>query len=207
MPAWIETLETLLQRLDAIAGLGTFAYAVYNMLLAQTRPTGRTTGSAKQVLRTPYLAITTVIFIIFATILWKPLPLQIPWQLRLAVLITGAVIFFANLGLYLWGLVTLGVNFNASSGFGVRLHQGHQLVIYGPYRYIRHPMYLAIILVGWGGLALYLTWTMLGFAVIMLGLKYRAFREDQTMDQEFGSEWEEYKRRVPGWIPRLSPKH
>jgi protein-S-isoprenylcysteine O-methyltransferase len=207
MPAWTVTLETLIKWLGAIAGLGTLAYALYNMLLAQTRTSGMTSGSAKLVLRTPYLVIATVIFLFIGTILWKPLPLQLAWQLRLVVLILGAAIYFASLALYLWGLHTLGVNFNASSGFGVRLHEGHRLIVHGPYNYIRHPMYAAVILVGWGGLLLYLTWTMLGFAVMMFGLIYRAKREDQALAQEFSRDWEEYQNRVPGWIPRILRIH
>jgi protein-S-isoprenylcysteine O-methyltransferase Ste14 len=114
--------------------------------------------------------------------------------------LVGGVIFFASLILYVWGLRTLGSNFNASSGFGVRLHQEHQLITQGPYAYIRHPMYLAVILACWGGLLHYHTWTMLLFAVMMLGLLYRARKEEEALAQAFGPEWEVYKRHVPGWI-------
>jgi protein-S-isoprenylcysteine O-methyltransferase Ste14 len=204
MPAWIETLELVLKWLGAIAGLGTLFYSLYNMLLAQSRPTGITTGHAKQILRSPYLVIATILFVIAGYVLWIPLPFQLRWQMRLVTLLVGAVVFFSCLLIYIWGLRTLGVNFNASSGFGVRLHKSHQLITDGPYVYIRHPMYLAVILVGWGGLLLYLTWTMLGFAVIMLGLIYRAHKEEEALSKEFSHEWEDYKRRVPGWIPRPS---
>lgn len=206
MPVWTDAIETFIKWLGAFAGLGTLAYALYNMLLAQTRSSGMTSGSAKRVLRTPNLVIATVIFLVVGVILWKPLPLQLPWQLRLITLILGATIYFASLALYLWGLHTLGVNFNASSGFGVRLHEGHRLIVHGPYNYIRHPMYVAVILVGWGGLLLYMTWTMLGFAIIMFGLIYRAKKEDQVLAQEFGSDWEEYRNRVPGGIPRRTSR-
>lgn len=200
MPALIEDIVVILQWLGAIAGLGTLTYAIYNLLLAQARPTGRTTGSATQVLRTPYLVAATILFIALGYVLWKPLPVQISWQARLMCLLVGALIFFTSLAIYIWGLQTLGMNFNASSGFGVRLHIAHKLVRHGPYAYIRHPMYLAVILAGWGGLLLYFTWTMLGFVVIMLGLIYRAYKEEIALAEEFGSEWKEYKHQVPGWI-------
>jgi protein-S-isoprenylcysteine O-methyltransferase Ste14 len=204
MPAQIETFEAVLEWLGAIVGLGTLAYANYNILLAQTRPTGHMTGSARQVLRTPYLVFATVIFVILGYIFWKPLPIQLSWKLRLVTLVVGGVIFFASLALYVWGLHTLGTNFNASSGFGVRLQQDHQLVTQGPYATIRHPMYLAFILACWGGLLLYLTWTMLGLAVMMLGLIYRAHREEDALEVEFGSAWEDYVHHVPGWLPKIS---
>ncbi|OGN94282.1 MAG: hypothetical protein A2Y88_11495, partial [Chloroflexi bacterium RBG_13_48_10] len=164
MPNLLTSLEVDLYWLCGIAGLATLAYALYNMLLAQSRPAGHHTGSAHQVLRTRYLVIATLLFLFIGYILWRPLPLKLPWLLQLAVSILGAVIFLASLVLYLWGLRTLGENFNASSGFGVRLHQAHRLVTHGPYAYIRHPMYLAVIWVGWGGLLLYRTWAMLFLA-------------------------------------------
>jgi protein-S-isoprenylcysteine O-methyltransferase Ste14 len=34
----------------------------------------------------------------------------------------------------------------------------------------------------------------------------RARREEAALAAEFGAEWEEYKRRVPGWFPRLRGK-
>ena len=205
MPARIETIKVVLEWLGAIAGLATLAYANFNILLAQTRPAGVTTGSARQVLRSRYLIFATIIFIFLGILLWKPLPIQLPWNLRLVTLVVGAVVFFPSLALYIWGLRTLGKNFNASSGFGVRLHQGHQLVTRGPYAVIRHPMYLAVILTMWGGLLMYLTWTMLVLAVMMLGLIYRAHKEDQALAQEFGEEWQAFKSRIPGWFPRPGP--
>jgi len=202
MPTLIDTIEFYLSWLGAIAGLGTLAYAIYNMLRAQSRPTGQQTGAAQKVLRSRYLIIATLLFVLLAYILWKPLPFQLSWMVRFILLFLGAGIFFPSLGLYLWGLRTLGVNFNASSGFGVRLQQVHQLITRGPYAYIRHPMYMAVILAGWGGLLLYRTWTMLLFGVIMLGLIYRAHKEEEALTQAFGEEWEAYKQQVPGWIPR-----
>jgi protein-S-isoprenylcysteine O-methyltransferase Ste14 len=64
-------------------------------------------------------------------------------------------------------------------------------------------MYLAVILAGWGGLLLYRTWTMLLFAVIMLGLVYRARKEEQALAETFGVEWKVYTHHVPGWIPHF----
>jgi protein-S-isoprenylcysteine O-methyltransferase Ste14 len=202
-PTWYESFELALKLLGGIAGLGTLGYAIYNMLLAQNRPTGTTTGMATKVLRTPILVIASILFVITGYIFWKPIPLQIPWLLQFALLLLGAVLFFPNLGLYIWGLRSLGENFNASSGFGVRLHDSHQLVTSGPYAHIRHPMYLAVILAGWGGLMIYLTWTMLGFSVMMLGVIIRAHREDQALAQEFGDAWYAYKNQVPRWFPKL----
>ena len=72
----------------------------------------------------------------------------------------------------------------------------------GPYRLVRHPMYLGIILASIGGLFMYRTWTMV-FTLVFFGLVVRAWREEQALAAEFGEVWEAYCRQVPGWIPRL----
>jgi hypothetical protein len=77
------------------------------------------------VLRTRILLIASLLFVVMGYILWRPLPVPLPWLLRPIVTLLGAAIFFASLVSYLWGLHTLGVDFNASSGFGVRLHQAN----------------------------------------------------------------------------------
>jgi len=198
-----ETIVEGLGWLGAIAGLGTLVFAITNLLLAQKRPTGQETGAARKVLRTPYLVIATVLFLWLAYILWIPLPLHPahPWPLILSV--SGTIILLPSLALYVWGLRSLGMSFNASSGFGVRLNLAHQLVTNGPFAYIRHPMYLAVILSCWGGLLLYRSWTMLVFAVMMFGLVYRGRKEEEALAQAFGAAWQAYQRSVPGWLPHI----
>ena len=173
------------------------------MLMAQKRPTGQETGSARKVLRTPYLVIATASFLVLAYVLWVPLPLHLPdpWQLALSAV--GGITLLPSLALYVWGLHSLGMSFNASSGFGVRLNQAHQLVTNGPYAFMRHPMYLAVILACWGGLLLYRTWTMLVFAVMMFGLIFRGRNEEEARAQAFGAEWQTYQRSIPGWLPHI----
>jgi protein-S-isoprenylcysteine O-methyltransferase Ste14 len=93
--------------------------------------------------------------------------------------------------------------YNVSSSMGAQLYADHWLVTHGPFALVRHPMYLGIILASLGGLLIYRTWTLLFTTVGFLGLALRARREEQALAAEFGEQWEEYCRRVPGWIPRL----
>jgi protein-S-isoprenylcysteine O-methyltransferase Ste14 len=201
-----DNMVEWLEWLGGIAGLLTLILAIVNMLLAQKRPSGQQSGSAAKILRTPYLVLATLAFLLLAYVFWKPLPWQLPEEVQLGLTLLGAILLFPSLGIYVWGWWTLGPNYNASSGFGVRLQQAHQLIADGPFAYLRHPMYLAVILAGWGGLFMYRTWTMLGFAVMMLGLIYRGQAEEKALAQAFGTEWEAYRRRVPGWMPRWKPR-
>jgi protein-S-isoprenylcysteine O-methyltransferase Ste14 len=203
MPEITDKFELVIRTLGAIAGIGTFAFIIFSIIMAQSRPTGITTGAAKKVLKTSNLIIATVIFCGVAYLLWKPVPIQLTWELKLIFTLAGGGIYFGSLLLYLWGLRTLGSNFNASTGLGVRLLKNHQLVRIGPFAFMRHPMYLAVILACWSGFILYRTWTMLVFAVMMFGLVFRAKKEEEALEQVFGEEWKEYKRLTPGWVPRI----
>jgi protein-S-isoprenylcysteine O-methyltransferase Ste14 len=203
MLSQLDQLELWLYRCAGTAGLLTLLIALLGLGRAARRPAGYQSGPAARWLRLPVLALATLIFLLLGYLLWKPLPLDLSPQARLALDLAGALIFFPALGLYLWGLATLGGMFTASSGFGVRLPQGQRLITSGPYRYVRHPMYLAVILAGIGGLLLYRTWAMLFFAVMMLGLVVRAHREERVLAELFGEEWLAYTRQVPAWSPHL----
>lgn len=189
--------------LGALIGLGTLSIAVVSMLRSLRGPAGREEPGARFALRSPILLAATLVFVALAVWLWRPLACTLPAAWHTPTLIFGCGLLVGGCLLYLWGLRTLGTMFAPSSGFGVRLHAGHRLIVSGPYVIVRHPMYLAVMLAAWGSLLLYLTWASLGFAVLMLGLVVRARREERVLEDEFGERWREYAGRVPGWIPSL----
>jgi protein-S-isoprenylcysteine O-methyltransferase Ste14 len=197
----LDTFELWLGRSGGLAGLATLALAIWHMLRSVGRPAGRQSGPGARFLRAPILALATLLFAAVTVRLWRPLPLAVPAPVRLACLALGALLYFPSLGLYLWGLRALGAMFTPSSGFGVRLQAGHRLITTGPYALIRHPMYLAVITAGIGGLLLYRTWAMLLFAAAMFGLIVRAHREEEALSAEFGAAWEAYCQRAPAWLP------
>ena len=197
----MSALELWLVRVGGLAGLATLAFAVWHMLASVRRPAGRQIGPGARLLRAPILALGTLLFLAAMVWLWRPLSFALPVAARIASLALGALLYFPSLGLYVWGLRTLGAMFAPSSGFGVRLHAGHRLITTGPFAFVRHPMYLAVISTGVGGLLLYRTWAMLLFAAAMVGLTVRARREEAALAAEFGADWEAYCRRVPAWLP------
>ena len=82
-----------------------------------------------------------------------------------------------------------------------------RLVIAGPYRYVRNPMYVAGMLVILGQAALYRSMPLVGYAVVFLAATF-AFvvgYEEQTLARRFGSEYAAYRAGVRRWIPRLHP--
>jgi protein-S-isoprenylcysteine O-methyltransferase Ste14 len=82
-----------------------------------------------------------------------------------------------------------------------------RLVVGGLYRYVRNPMYLAVgativgqaLLLGRPILLLYAA----AFAVVVFAF-VRGY-EEPTLARQFGAEYEDYCRAVPGWLPRLRP--
>jgi protein-S-isoprenylcysteine O-methyltransferase Ste14 len=81
------------------------------------------------------------------------------------------------------------------------------LVVVGPYRYVRNPMYVAVLAVILGqallcgsvGALLYAGAVLLAVASFVVGY------EEPTLELEYGDEYREYRRNVRRWIPRLRP--
>src|SRR5882762_9248552 len=84
-----------------------------------------------------------------------------------------------------------------------------RLVVVGFYRYVRNPMYVGFA-AGWIGL-----WILFGHpnpaliaAVVSVSLGihlFVLFYEEPTLRAKFGDDYEEYRRNVPRWWPRLRP--
>ncbi|GAA4900062.1 methyltransferase family protein [Streptomonospora salina] len=81
------------------------------------------------------------------------------------------------------------------------------LVVDGFHRYVRNPMYVALVaaLAGeallpgaWGVAA----WGMAFWAAIALFVR---FYEEPMMARSFGAEYADYRSAAPAWLPRLRP--
>ena len=79
-----------------------------------------------------------------------------------------------------------------------------RLTFVGPYRYMRNPLYLAIVMAVTGQALLFSRPVLLAYAAVLLAtfvLVVRVFVEP-SMARRFGAEYEAYRRQVPGWWPR-----
>ena len=82
-----------------------------------------------------------------------------------------------------------------------------RLVVTGAYRYVRNPMYVAVI-AAIVGQALLLGQTVLLYYAALVALLVVSFvrlYEEPVLRRQFGAEYESYRRSVPGWLPRLRP--
>jgi protein-S-isoprenylcysteine O-methyltransferase Ste14 len=81
------------------------------------------------------------------------------------------------------------------------------LVVGGLYRYVRNPMYLAI-LAAIAGQALVLSRPVLLTYAAAVGATVGAFvrwYEQPALARRYGAQYQAYRREVPGWWPRLPP--
>jgi protein-S-isoprenylcysteine O-methyltransferase Ste14 len=76
------------------------------------------------------------------------------------------------------------------------------LVVTGPYRWSRNPLYLAMILVYVGlGIAALSLWALLLAVPLVLLLNYGVIiREEAYLERKFGADYRAYRERVRRWI-------
>jgi protein-S-isoprenylcysteine O-methyltransferase Ste14 len=82
-----------------------------------------------------------------------------------------------------------------------------RLVVVGLYRFVRNPMYIAVLTVVLG-------WTLvfgsiwLAFYMVALAMAFHLrvlFYEEPRLRQQFAAEWKAYSAAVPRWLPRVRP--
>lgn len=80
----------------------------------------------------------------------------------------------------------------------------NRVVVNGAFRYVRHPLYLASILV-YLGLAVS-TASLFSF-MLLVGIwifhNYIASYEEKLLEAKFGEEYRRYKKRTGKWMPRI----
>jgi len=82
-----------------------------------------------------------------------------------------------------------------------------RLVVGGLYRYVRNPMYLAVVAAIVGQSLFLGRLGLLWYAAAVggvLALFTRAY-EEPSLRRRFGAQYDEYRRHVPGWWPRRRP--
>lgn len=110
---------------------------------------------------------------------------------------------FSALHIATYVFIGLGF-FLLSSAWNVLYHaqQRSSLAKNGPYARIRHPQYVAFVLILLGFLLQWPTLLTLVMFPILLAMYARlAITEEAEMRKQFGAEYEDYARRTPRFIP------
>lgn len=117
------------------------------------------------------------------------------------------VFFFVGIGLVIagillrfWAIQTLGRFFRAR----VMIQEQHQLITGGPYRFLRNPSYTALVVIAIGlglGIGNWLS-VITCFAGAVIAYSSRiALVEEPALARQFGSEFQDYKKRTWALIP------
>jgi protein-S-isoprenylcysteine O-methyltransferase Ste14 len=116
--------------------------------------------------------------------------------------IAGMILGAAGAALALWCLLAFVV---IGRGTPMPLDPPRRLVIRGPYRFVRNPMYIgaglaligAVLYFGSRQLAMY------GAMLLVITHLFVIFYEERALAEKFGPDYEAYRRHVGRWLPRV----
>jgi len=118
----------------------------------------------------------------------------------------GWLLIAAGVALYLacafWGFALRG------QGTPLPLDPPKKLVVQGPYKVVRNPMYWGVASVMLGEAAVFHSVALAELvAVFVIGvILFVLLFEEPELRRKFGAEYEEYCLRVPRWLPRFRTK-
>jgi protein-S-isoprenylcysteine O-methyltransferase Ste14 len=127
-----------------------------------------------------------------------------PGHAALAAVVIGAVLIAAGCGVLLYAFAQFVIE-----GVGTPAPPAptERLVIRGLYRYVRNPMYLAV-LAAIVGQALALGRPVLLVYAAAVAAAFASFvrlYEEPTLARRYGAQYEAYRERVPAWLPVRRP--
>lgn len=113
----------------------------------------------------------------------------------------GAVLIFAGNLLFIWSHRALGRNWTPF----LEIRKGHTLVTDGPYRFVRHPMYVAIFLIGIGVSFVSANWIVALSYMLPLVILYlfRVSEEEKMMIEQFRDKYREYMLNTGRLVPNF----
>ena len=176
--------------------------------------------SRKAIVVVPF-AVLTLIAVFFALAYLVTIWFRIPQELGFPPLVrfTGLLLLLSGFVLLGWLfryrrpvdiLISTYVTFSKAAGGRASLEERasrtEPLVVRGPYRYVRHPLYsdVVLLLLGWW---LLFDYTFLLISALFLLLWFSCVVtqfEERELKALFGNDYEEYARRVPRIIPFTS---
>jgi protein-S-isoprenylcysteine O-methyltransferase Ste14 len=113
----------------------------------------------------------------------------------------GAALAAAGCGVLLHSFARFALD-----GLGTPAPQAptERLVVGGLYRYVRNPMYLALqaILIGQVLLLDRPVLLLYAAAVAVTTAAFTRWYEEPALRRRYGEQYEQYRRQVPGWLPR-----
>jgi protein-S-isoprenylcysteine O-methyltransferase Ste14 len=118
----------------------------------------------------------------------------------------GCLLIAAGVALMIWTNVLFDRVGEGTLGLGNVMGEPVHLVVRGPYRHVRNPMITGVLCILLGEAAITASGPLLLWFAIFLTFQATAIRfwEEPHLTDRYGSEYVEYRRNVPRWIPRVS---
>jgi protein-S-isoprenylcysteine O-methyltransferase Ste14 len=105
-------------------------------------------------------------------------------------------------GLLVWTFRSLGRNLTDT----VVTRQAHTLVLHGPYRWIRHPLYGSAALLTVAMSLIAANWFLFAIGVLVFCLLViRTRTEEEHLVRRFGNGYRTYMQRTGRFVPRIAP--
>jgi protein-S-isoprenylcysteine O-methyltransferase Ste14 len=120
-------------------------------------------------------------------------------------MVVALLLLALGVGLYLW---CAGAFTFIGKGTPAPIDAPTALVVQGPYRWVRNPMYLAVLLVILGQALVFRASLLVGYALLfwLVVHTFVIVVEEPSLHDQFGCSYDAYLRRVPRWIPH-PPDH
>lgn len=163
-------------------------------------------GQARELLTTQFENNTTILIVVVAmggvnlALLFPLFGVKLPAVPSSTVAWFLIIILVIGIMLRYWSMVVLGEMFTRT----LRITPDHVLVQSGPYRRVRHPGYIANILVYWSATTLLTPSLLLGSAVgiaLYLAYDYRIRYEEKMLVSFFGKSYRSYQEHTWKLIP------
>ncbi len=157
--------------------------------------------SHKTSLETGVLALAWVGFVVPLIWIASPAFSFAEYPQRTGPLVAGVTCLVVGLWLFYRSHADLGTNWSIT----LEVREQHRLITHGVYRWIRHPMYSALLLYSLGQALVIPNWVagpsnLVAFAVLF-ALRVRA--EEKMMAEQFGDEYAAYTARTKRLVPRV----
>lgn len=112
----------------------------------------------------------------------------------------GITILVLSLLFAIWARIVLGRNWSGA----IQKVEGQRLVCSGPYKYIRNPIYTAMVCGFFGTFITFRSLTsFIGFCIILITYIIKINREQRFLIIEFGDEYEKYIKGSWALIPYI----
>jgi len=114
--------------------------------------------------------------------------------------LAGLGLAICGIGLSIWARLILRENWSSFPS----IKQNHRLIVTGPYRLVRHPIYSGLLIALLGSALQYgLIRSFLALLTCAIGLYLKVSAEEEFMVQRFGEAYLRYRRNVNALVPFL----